>query len=1358
MLTTVLLPVARSALRGRLPAASLAAVTLVVGLGAAAPAGAQVDLADRPPRTTQSVPANVLLALSVEWPTGNVQAYNDERVNGCAGRDGGFSVCYFDPPARAAAANAANAANPRWRARASMPYLGYFDPFKCYRFDAGLTYFVPVGYTAGFDPTKRVEQQPATALAKCSGAWSGNFLNWSTMQTIDLFRWAMTGGDRWADTTTLTVLEKARHDGQGGTGQFPDKRVNGVGGPRPSEVADLAQLAARTGVAVRDDTWNALYIRVADKGTSMWVSNTADFAKRYEIPVRVEVCNKDFPETATPCTRYAPGLEDADPSNDALVDPTKVVLKPTGLIQENAMAVRFSAFGYLLDDSKLRDGGVMRARMKFVGPTQPTRTGAGRMANTATEWDPVTGIFLRNPDKPDADATNSSFGLAGADAVTQSGVVQYLNQFGRKYGYKNHDPVSEMYYEALRYFRNLAPTREYTTMADTPGTAARKVDGFPVITAWDDPLAPPAGFAGPGLAEWCPKNFIIGIADSNTHKDKRLPGNTATDDADVAAQPSDPDTTINVTTTLNDLIATELANEGVRLRRSDGSTLGAGTANCCQGSAYLSALAYHAHTRDLRADGAAIQSLGNQTVQTFYVDVRESGSWGTGVSRTDERRRNQLWLAAKYGGFHDANGNGRLDRGDATNDNNGDGRIDVRDAWDKDGDWLPDGYYEASTPEALVEGLRNAFATIRASVASAVGVGVSTKSIELTTDTGLYRVSFDPRSWAGSLVGYRYVGFDAASGSINTSKAWDLAEKLPLQHWSTGRRIVTMRSDGRATAGTNAVALRWDQLSTAQQAALGDDPTLLDWLRGAPDTGSRRTRVRYDERGNVYPALLGDIVDSEPRYVGAPQAPYVDQYNPGYSAFKTARANRRGVIYAGANDGMLHAVDADVEGTGTGGTELFAYVPSFLFFGPTAPTIDGLAALADPGYSHRYYVNASPTVADVDFGRTGGRHETADWRTVLVSGLGKGGRGFFAIDVTDPSAFASEGGAAGKVLWEFTDPDMGFSLGLPQVAKTARWGWVVLLTSGYNNTPRDGMGGWLYVLDVKTGALLQKIGVPGTGAVGLAQVTAYAPDSTDGAITEVYGGDNNGDVWRFDFNSATAAVPPPVRFAQLRDSTGRGQPISTGPIVRVAPLTRNRYVFVGTGRVLGSSDVYSDLPQSFYALRDGTRAKAWAPGALPTPIDFPLDRAKLVRNADLLSPIARDPARPGGWFFDLPALGERVIVDPADTDFGKISWLGTIPDANNPCSPTGGSRIYAANFETGQSQLFDPASLLAGPRARVQSLDPKTGAVGLRLVRVDGNIRAVVTGQYNELRLTQGYFRYLGPRSLNWREVLEPGS
>jgi type IV pilus assembly protein PilY1 len=197
-------------------------------------------------------------------------------------------------------------------------------------------------------------------------------------------------------------------------------------------------------------------------------------------------------------------------------------------------------------------------------------------------------------------------------------------------------------------------------------------------------------------------------------------------------------------------------------------------------------------------------------------------------------------------------------------------------------------------------------------------------------------------------------------------------------------------------------------------------------------------------------------------YLGKPNASYSDTHNPGYTTFKSSKASRTPLVFVGANDGMLHAFDAS-ESTNAG-NEVFAVVPYSTFEGPDGtPQSSGLQALARPTYTHHYYMNATPEIRDVDFARTGnslaaiGASTPADWRTLLVTGQGKGGRSFIAVDVTDitPGSL-NETGMASKILWEFSHADMGYSYGRPLIAKTRRWGWVVILTSGYNNTTGKG--------------------------------------------------------------------------------------------------------------------------------------------------------------------------------------------------------------------------------------------------------------------------------------------------------------
>ena len=114
----------------------------------------------------------------------------------------------------------------------------------------------------------------------------------------------------------------------------------------------------------------------------------------------------------------------------------------------------------------------------------------------------------------------------------------------------------------------------------------------------------------------------------------------------------------------------------------------------------------------------------------------------------------------------------------------------------------------------------------------------------------------------------------------------------------------------------------------------------------------------------------------------------------------TTRGSRDRMVYAGANDGMLHGFDAET------GAERLGFIPSAVFQRTCR-------AHQDQNYSHHYYVDGSPTMGDAFF--------NGDWHTVIAGGLNKGGQGIYALDVTDPSTFNARANAGHIVLWEFTD-------------------------------------------------------------------------------------------------------------------------------------------------------------------------------------------------------------------------------------------------------------------------------------------------------------------------------------------------
>jgi type IV pilus assembly protein PilY1 len=367
---------------------------------------------------------------------------------------------------------------------------------------------------------------------------------------------------------------------------------------------------------------------------------------------------------------------------------------------------------------------------------------------------------------------------------------------------------------------------------------------------------------------------------------------------------------------------------------------------------------------------------------------------------------------------------------------------------------------------------------------------------------------------------------------------------------------------------------------------------------------------------------------------------------------------------------------------------------------------------------------------------------------------------------------------------------MGYSFCLPLIVKTRKWGWVVMVSSGYNNitssvTANRGKG-FLYILNVRTGALLQKIATPAgteTDPSGFMAISGYTPSFADYTTDEVYGGDLFGNLWRFDLRSPSAAVPAPLLFATLKDPSGVAQPITTLPLIEYSVNDGLRYVFVGTGRFLDASDIQNPQQQTFYAIRDGTIAKrfeatASATGvALPSGVSFPITRADLFNHSDisLTSNLAigltatEIASKPMGWYYNTggfaPASGtvtsrERITLNPKASQ-GFVTWVGSVPDVN-ACNPNGLSRQYATTYGGGASLLYTSVigtntstTNVRGGRTFTSFIET-SALVKSQLVNVSGGVRILGTDAKGKPFLIGNPLNAFGAgRLLNWREVLQ---
>lgn len=1301
--------------------------------------GQTVTLADAPLFSTVVVPGNLALALSVEWPTATTPAYP-------------VSVAYS----------------------ANSEYLGYFDPAKCYQYVLNTTtpsdsYFAPYG-----SATNHVCGSSASLQL-----WSGNFLNWVSMQTLDTFRWVLTGGYRSADTTTNTVLTKtynARDE------QNPNKGVSDralITGGTPLRWSSWNSRVYNLGTAVHftkngdlSSTSNIVDYAGQNSYVSAHSANVANESTVYRIYINVKVCDPSVGLEAN-CVQYGSNY------------------KPEGLMQKYASKLRYSAFGYLNTENTL-DGGVMRAKMKYIGPSQPV-PGSAPIANGLAEWDSRTGVMLTNPDSGDANTTATAARNSGWDvAIGNSGVMNYLNKFG--YGarhYKERDPVGELYYAVTRYFRNQGNVPRYSDIsrAGDTNTASRWLDGFPVITNWGDPIL-----------YSCQKNFILGIGDVYNWFDGNLPGTTLRvagnqwwAEDNVPAEVAD-DRAVDVKA------ATDMV--GV-LEGKTGRTLGTSWNDAGRGNTmYIAGLAYAAHTQDIRPDLNGVQSI-----NTYWLDVGENACY---------EHKNQFWLAAKYGGFTvpsgfltygPSNGVNTLAESAWTSSNDilptsfpGLGYCTTNGlAYSTDSgtrsDKRPDNYFPGNSPLTMKTGLTSAFEKIVSEAASASSTTMASTSDRVASSGNAnYAVSYDPNTWT-SILKAQLVSYDS-TGAASFADVWDATALLDTRT-AANRLIVTC-----CRANGDALPFTADALTNGNPLDSRTNVNSFGAIRGV-SSGSQsvshylaylRGDTRYEvANGGPYRTrahLLGDIVNSKVTAVGAPSGTYYEIYNAGYTSFKSTYRNRPTVVYAGANDGMMHAFDGTVPAAVGGacssslttpsdacGKEVFAYVPSFVYGTSETAATQGLASLGSAtSFSHHFMVDATPIAGDVDFYVTPSPVAASnDWRTILVGGLGKGGKGYYAIDITNPVRWTSESDVASDVLWEFTHPHMGYTFGDATIVKTPQYGWTVVVPSGYNND--DGKG-YLYFINPRTGELLNTITLPGGGTetpLNLGHVEAYVPDARNGTADSLYAVDLRGNVWRVDLTATvtTSGITKTsnfeyatVQLARLTSPEGGAQPVTTRPLVQPDPSSLKRYVLVGTGQLLSDTDINNTQVQTFYAIIDGTdgygdfytAAEPSNPATtrsgipLPAGISFPVERSVMAANTDLTVGIgsALPSTTPMGWYFDLPRganrIAERVNVRP-DIINGIVAFAGNLPNGD-ACSPAGTSRIYATGFSDGASTLTNASG------ARVASSAMTTTAMDISFKSVNGTPRLYTGGGDGTVPNQPGSFGgKTSYKRLNWREV-----
>jgi type IV pilus assembly protein PilY1 len=737
-------------------------------------------------------------------------------------------------------------------------------------------------------------------------------------------------------------------------------------------------------------------------------------------------------------------------------------------------------------------------------------------------------------------------------------------------------------------------------------------------------------------------------------------------------------------------------------------------------------------------------------------------------------------------------------------------------------------FFSARNPTALSAGLDEALGRLNSQTGA--GAAAATSNLQpVAGDNWAFTAEYKTVEWTGDV---KARTIDLATGLISNNPLWsaqtildnktassrsiymfssdtgNFPNKVKTFTWTNGAGT-TYPTDTNLTAAEQAY-FNPSQLATSNlwnltQVTAATSKTLVDYLRGDrsnEDTGAGGATDLYRARAHV----LGDIVSAQPVYIKVPPFAYTDT---GYAQFQANQASRQGILFVAANDGMLHAFDTDPDGnprvqvdgiqtttltddtfsgTNDGGNERWAFIPTRV--------LPNLYQLGARNYQHRWYVDGTPIVEDIcqTTGSSGSGNaatpsftcpNASAWKTILVGGLNGGGRGYYALDITDP--------LNPKGMWEFnardpsvtacaattaaavgasSDCDLGLTYGNPIITKlplgNANSGkWVVIVSSGYDNyrtvdgdavhTAGDG-NGYLYILDAFTGQIIEKIqtcsGSAGTAAAvpaysdanpcGFAKINTYHPfhdEKVDNSPVRVYGTTIKGELWRVDLTQQI--TPRAFLVATMKDPSGNPQPITTPPemflphgldtITFTNPWEAPAAVYVGTGRYLGLPDKTDLQHQSIYAITD-------QPGVSTT-----VANARTVLESrtfgNEFTDVASGQARrsltgqtsdaftsASGWYVDFPDVNSAATGERVNVDFRIVATTlvisSNIPKVNS-CVAGGTGWLNFIDVNTGGT-----VTGLTTPYASVKLAGSL--AVGISPIQIGDKIKTIVTTADNQ--------------------------
>lgn len=698
--------------------------------------------------------------------------------------------------------------------------------------------------------------------------------------------------------------------------------------------------------------------------------------------------------------------------------------------------------------------------------------------------------------------------------------------------------------------------------------------------------------------------------------------------------------------------------DGVYLEVSDCDTTSTYPGNGFCPSDTVAGVAYKLNTPPGRDAGFCESAANLASAECRTLPYSTTRTFVPGATSGAELLNDPLWYAAKYG-------------------------RPMSYAWDEDGNGQPDNYFLVTNAGTLKEQMDKAFAQIVQDTQNSGGVAAS--GARATVDLMAYIPEYTTTDWTGDLRAHK---LDPATGALRPM-LWSAKARL------AGIPNAAIATQGTPNSGRNvyyidpaAVGSKRRDFTVAGLGGAAEVPTKLGTDTVPGMTGATaESWVNYlrgdhgNEQANGGPfrnrsSRIGDIF-SQP--VVLDKASYGYSYLPeggnSYRQFVANKEDRVAVAFVASNDGFLHAFNA-TDNAATGGRELFALAP--------AGVMRNMAQLGNPSYAHRFYVDGSPTQGDA--------YINGGWKTVLVGGLGAGGRSVYALDVTDPA------NGSWDVLWEYSDADLGLTMGSPKIARLPNGKWAAVF--GGTGYATSNNAAHLYIVDLETGGLIQKIRVNDEGTDDLPNgigTPSIIDLNGDGITDVVYAGDYYGNVWKFtlaasggSLNVAHSRLFTAVDTVSNETGTPVRQPITGGVTASIHPV-RGQLVFFGTGRYMlvgdNAAPVATDQIQTFYGIWDDNGAT--------------VSRDSLVEQTFISAPGGRGTSSNvvswgdhKGWFIDLKTgnagNGERFIGQPT-VALGRV-FFTTFVSQGDECEPGGTNWINALWVTSGSGGLGDGGS------------------------------------------------------------------